>query len=206
MRCHHHPPTLRSDVHEEASVKTGARRLRDFPDIPSASSARAERQERVCGRSHSLPRRRDAARRTSGCDLGLATDLDLDDLLPAGPVRPGPGSRWKAAKYIATRSSICVSNSVAGTLYVHGRVRHRRLRAGRGPQRGLRGRGAVAVSGGEWTPRRTWSWWAEAGQAGSMSTPSRTADLDPATLGTRRDDFTAAPRCGCRYNRPGAPA
>ena len=29
---------LRSDVHEEASVKTGARRWRDFPDIYSASS------------------------------------------------------------------------------------------------------------------------------------------------------------------------
>jgi hypothetical protein len=27
------PGALRSDIHEEASVKTGARRLRDFPDI-----------------------------------------------------------------------------------------------------------------------------------------------------------------------------
>ena len=78
---------LRSDVHEEASVKTGARRLRDFPDIHSASSVVAERHEGVCGRSHSIPRRRDAPRRTSGCDLGPATDLDLDSLLPAGPVR-----------------------------------------------------------------------------------------------------------------------
>jgi hypothetical protein len=32
----------RSDIHEEPSVKTGARRLRDFPDIHSASSAAAE--------------------------------------------------------------------------------------------------------------------------------------------------------------------
>ena len=75
---------------EEASVKTGARRLRDFPDIPSASSAMAERHERECGRSHSIPRRRDAPRRTSGCDLGPATDLDLDSLLPVVPVRLGP--------------------------------------------------------------------------------------------------------------------
>ena len=36
---------LRSDIHEEVSVKTGARRARDFPDIHSASSAAAERHE-----------------------------------------------------------------------------------------------------------------------------------------------------------------
>ena len=84
------PPPRRSDVHEEASVKTGARRLRDFPDIHSASSATAERHENECGRSHSIPRRRDAPRRTSGCDLGPATDLDLDSLLPVVPVRFGP--------------------------------------------------------------------------------------------------------------------
>src|SRR5215471_9725570 len=88
---------LRSDVHEEASVKTGARRLRDFPDIHSASSAWAERHARVCGRSHSIPRRRDAPRRTSGCDLSPATDLDLDSLLPVVPVCPGPEPRWKPA-------------------------------------------------------------------------------------------------------------
>src|SRR5271165_563532 len=88
---------LRSDIHEEASVKTGARRSRDFPDIHSASSALAERHEGVCGRSHSIPRRRDAPRRTSGCDLGPATDLDLDSLLPAGPVCAGPGCWWKPA-------------------------------------------------------------------------------------------------------------
>jgi hypothetical protein len=34
--------------------------LRDFPDIHSASSAKGERHERVRGRSHSIPRRRDA--------------------------------------------------------------------------------------------------------------------------------------------------
>jgi hypothetical protein len=95
---HRGPCALRSDVHEEASVKTGARRSRDFPDIHSASSATAERHEGVCGRSHSIPRRRDAPRRTSGCDLSPATDLDLDGLLPAGPVCAGPGSRWKPAK------------------------------------------------------------------------------------------------------------
>ena len=73
----------RSDVHEEASVKTGARRWRDFPDIPSASSAMAGRQERVFGRSHSTPRRCDSPRRTSGCDLGpgLAEDADRDELV-----------------------------------------------------------------------------------------------------------------------------
>jgi hypothetical protein len=63
---------LRSDVHEEASVKTGARRSRDFPDIHSASSATAERHERVCGRFHSIPRRRNAPCRTPGYDLSPA--------------------------------------------------------------------------------------------------------------------------------------
>jgi hypothetical protein len=80
----------RSDIHEEASVKAGARRSRDFTDIHSASSAMAGRHEQVCGRSHSTPRRRDAPRGTSGCGLGPATDLNLARLLPAGPVRPGP--------------------------------------------------------------------------------------------------------------------
>jgi hypothetical protein len=42
--------------------------LRDFPDIHSASSATAERQERVCGRSHSTPQRRDA----------LVVDIETD--------------------------------------------------------------------------------------------------------------------------------
>src|SRR5215469_10009701 len=69
---------LRSDVHEEASVKTGARRLRDFPDIHSASSATAEHHERVCARSHSIPGRRIAPRRTSGCNLSLPPDLDVE--------------------------------------------------------------------------------------------------------------------------------
>jgi hypothetical protein len=45
-------PQVRSDVHEEVSVKIGARLWRDFPDIPSASSAEAERQGRVSGSSH----------------------------------------------------------------------------------------------------------------------------------------------------------
>jgi hypothetical protein len=35
----------RSDIHEEASVKAGARRAREFPNIHSASSADAERHE-----------------------------------------------------------------------------------------------------------------------------------------------------------------
>jgi hypothetical protein len=88
-----------SDVHEEASVKTGARRWRDFPDIHSASSATAECHERVCGRSHSIPRRRDAPRRTSGCDLSPATDLDLDDLLLAVTVRPGSSPSENLQRY-----------------------------------------------------------------------------------------------------------
>jgi hypothetical protein len=75
------PCAPRSDGHEEASVKNGASRLRDIPDIHSASSAVAEHHERVSGRSHSTPRRRIAPRRTSGCDLSPATDLDLDSLL-----------------------------------------------------------------------------------------------------------------------------
>jgi hypothetical protein len=91
---------LRSDIYEEASVKTGARPLRDFPDIYSASSAMAEHQETLCGRSHSIPRRRDAPRRTSGCDLSPALDLDLDSLLPVVPVCPGPKSHLRHAKPI----------------------------------------------------------------------------------------------------------
>jgi hypothetical protein len=39
---------LRSAVHEEASVKTGARRSRDFPHIHSAPRAVAERDEGAC--------------------------------------------------------------------------------------------------------------------------------------------------------------
>ncbi len=67
----------RPDIHEEASVKTGARRSRDFPDIHSASSAKAERHERVCGCSHSHRRRRNAPCRASGCNLSPALDLDV---------------------------------------------------------------------------------------------------------------------------------
>src|SRR5262249_19886603 len=94
----------RSDVHEEASVKTGARRLRDFPDIPSASSATAECPESVCGRSHSIPRRRDAPRRTSGCDLGPALDLDLDDLRRRRAWAPRTGVPWALYEYVVIRS------------------------------------------------------------------------------------------------------
>jgi hypothetical protein len=56
----------RSDIHEEVSVKAGARRVRDCPDIHSASSAEAERHERVCGRPHSHQRRRSAPCRYPG--------------------------------------------------------------------------------------------------------------------------------------------
>jgi hypothetical protein len=59
-------PVARTDIHEEASVKTGARRLRDFPDIHSASAAQAARHERVCGCSHSHQRRRSAPCRYPG--------------------------------------------------------------------------------------------------------------------------------------------
>jgi hypothetical protein len=90
--------TDRPDIHDEACVKTGARRLRDFPDIHSASSVLAERHENVCGRSHSIPRRRDAPRRTSGYDLGPALDLDLDSLLRAVLVCPGPESQWRPTR------------------------------------------------------------------------------------------------------------
>jgi len=73
---------LRSDIHEEPPVKTGARRSRDFPDIHSASSAAAERHERVCGCSHSHQRRRNAPCRASGCNLSPALDLDMKLLEP----------------------------------------------------------------------------------------------------------------------------
>src|SRR5262249_455125 len=70
--------TRRADIHEEASVKPRARRNRDFPDIHSASSAFAERHEKVCGCSHSHQRRRTAPCRTPGCNLSPALDLDVE--------------------------------------------------------------------------------------------------------------------------------
>jgi hypothetical protein len=78
---------LRSDIHEGATVKTGARRSRDFPDIHSASSAIAERHERVCGCSHLRQRRRTAPGRPSGYNLSPALDLDL---APADPLSGTP--------------------------------------------------------------------------------------------------------------------
>ena len=92
------PSAHRSDIHEGAAVKTRARRVRDFPDIHSASSAKAERHETLCGCSHSRRRRRSAPCRTPGCNLGPALDLDSDPAqprlprysLPAGPRGPSP--------------------------------------------------------------------------------------------------------------------
>ena len=87
---------VRSDAHEDASVKTGARRLRDFPDIHSASSAKAERHERVCGRSHSIP-----ASHCATSDLGMrpgARYRSRPGQPPlAGPECPGPECQWKSA-------------------------------------------------------------------------------------------------------------
>src|SRR5215471_3975317 len=83
--------TRRSAIHEEASVKTGARRLRDCPDIHSASAAQAERHEKVCGCSHSHQRRRIAPCRTPGCNLSPALDLDLRPLDLGGRDLPAIG-------------------------------------------------------------------------------------------------------------------
>ncbi len=69
---------LRSAIYEETPVKTRARRSRDFPTIYSASSAKAERHETICGCSHSHLRRRNAPWRTTGCNLEPALDLDVD--------------------------------------------------------------------------------------------------------------------------------
>jgi hypothetical protein len=74
------PSARRPDIHEGASVKTGARRDRDFPNIHSASSANAERHERLCGCSPSHRRRRTAPCRAPGCNLSPALDLDLKPL------------------------------------------------------------------------------------------------------------------------------
>ena len=71
------PSARRSDIHEEAFVKTGAGRLRDFPDIHSASAAQAARHERVCGCPHSHRRRRTAPCRTPVCNLSPALDPDV---------------------------------------------------------------------------------------------------------------------------------
>jgi hypothetical protein len=54
-----------------------------LPRHPFGVIREAERPERVFGRSHSIPRRRDAPRRTSGCDRGpgLAEDADRDAIV-----------------------------------------------------------------------------------------------------------------------------
>ena len=59
----------RTDIHEEASVKTGARRSRDFPDIHSASSAIAERHESSCAAVVGPDARELGAGRTWGSGL-----------------------------------------------------------------------------------------------------------------------------------------
>src|SRR5262249_55889332 len=64
--------------------KTVAGRVRDFPNIHSASPAQAGRHERVCGCSHSHRRRRLAPCRTPGGNLSPALDLDVK------PLEPGP--------------------------------------------------------------------------------------------------------------------
>jgi hypothetical protein len=83
-----------SDIHEGASVKTGARRDRDFPNLHSASPASAERQEIVCGCSPSHRRRRTAPCRTPGCNLSPAPDLDKTSRSPSSPhgASPAPTS------------------------------------------------------------------------------------------------------------------
>jgi hypothetical protein len=85
----------RTDIHEEGSVKIGARRARDFPDIHSASSAAAERHESVCGCSHSRRRRRDAPCRTPGYNLSPALDLDVEPHIScncsSSPLPPAAG-------------------------------------------------------------------------------------------------------------------
>jgi len=89
---------LRSDIHEEAFVKTGARRLRDYPDIHSASAARAARHERVCGCPHSHQRRRTAPCRTPGCNLSPALDLDVEPSSDrCGAPGTAPGNREEAS-------------------------------------------------------------------------------------------------------------
>jgi hypothetical protein len=73
------PPTTsrRSDIHEEASVKAGARRVRGFPDIPSASATAAGRHETSAVGSHSHRRRGSTPCRTLGWDLRLALGLGV---------------------------------------------------------------------------------------------------------------------------------
>jgi hypothetical protein len=109
------PSALKTDIHEGALVKTRARRVRDFPDIHSASSAAAERHERVCGCPYSHQRRRTAPCRSSGCNLGPALDLDLAPVEPrlapsepsrrarTGPVRPNEPSLLPLYRPIAAR-------------------------------------------------------------------------------------------------------
>jgi hypothetical protein len=97
------PCARRSDIHEEVFVKTGARRLRDFPDIHSASAAAAARHESVCGCPHSHQRRRSAPCRTPGCNLSPALDLDVE---PSSDRSTAPGNRGQSStvQYESSRS------------------------------------------------------------------------------------------------------
>jgi hypothetical protein len=91
---------LRSDIHEEPPVKTGARQSAGLPKH-SFGIRGAERHERLCGCSHSHQRRRHAPCRTSGCNLSPALDLDVVLLDPpsskglfvAGPILGGLSDR-----------------------------------------------------------------------------------------------------------------
>ena len=87
---------LRTDIHEGASVKAGARRDRDFPNIHSASPASAGRHETLCGCSHSHRRRRTAPCRSPGCNLSPALDLDSDAVLLPRTGPPGCSSHPEA--------------------------------------------------------------------------------------------------------------
>jgi len=78
------PPSMRKPL-----SRPGARRVRDFPDIHSASSANTERHEKVCGCSHSHRRRRNAPWRIPGCDLSPALDLDVAPVEPEARTAPG---------------------------------------------------------------------------------------------------------------------
>jgi hypothetical protein len=87
----------RSHVHEGSRCQDRSETMAGLPRHPFGVIRLGGRHAMVYGRSHSTPRRCDAPRRTSGCDLGPATDLDLDSLLPVVPACAGPESQWRTA-------------------------------------------------------------------------------------------------------------
>jgi hypothetical protein len=96
----------RSDIHEGVSVKTGARRARDFPDIPSASPAAAERHETLCGcplHTGGVAVRPVRPRAAAGVPPPVLTWVLSDRACFVHPGEPGPGLLDRGALLLPAR-------------------------------------------------------------------------------------------------------